>query len=250
MENVKFKGRDISLEDFLKEIFEEIPASKISLSIDELKKYATEDIFSDKNLEAFEEVRTAQDLENFINHPKTQGKGVKDLLIACLTDKNISFNEKAFNPCGKNHLILIFSNVFDFGTENVQVTTESTNETPKSPSPETAPKIEMGLGEMQIILDGCKLSILEDIDATQFELTENMPVTLMNEFYMVVPENLQIDYGAAAVITKNEPHKVAAVGSLQLHEGKTHILLQEKNIDYEIFKQQSNFYIVLFPQTA
>ena len=44
MENVNYKGREISLEDFLKEIFEEIPATKIKLSIEELKKYSTENL--------------------------------------------------------------------------------------------------------------------------------------------------------------------------------------------------------------
>lgn len=238
MENVSYKGRNISVEDFLKEILEEIPASKISLSVEELKKYATENIFGEKNLETFKAIKTAEDLENFIVNPTTQGQGVKDLLIACLTDKNIYFKEKAVRNCGKNHLSLIFSNAFEF-SENP----------PPPPPPPPAEKIELDLYAMQTILNGCKFTVREDIDATQFELTEKMPVTLMNKFYMIVPKDLQIYYGATAILSQNE-HELAAVGSLQLHEGETHILLQEKNIDYEIFRQQNNFYIALFPQTA
>ncbi|MBR6012756.1 MAG: hypothetical protein IK062_03110 [Selenomonadaceae bacterium] len=263
MENVNYKGREISLEDFLKEIFEEIPATKIKLSIEELKKYSTENVFNEKNLESFKAVQTLEDLKNFIIQPTTQGQGVKDLLSTCLTDKNISFNEKAVKNCGKNHLSLIFENAFDFAenfapaVEPVQISPEPEKKSepseispPPPPPPAPLKKIELDLDSMQTILNGCKFFVREDIDATHFELTEKMPVTLMNKFYMIVPKNLQIYYGAAAVITKNEPHELAAVGSLQLHEGKTHILLQEKNIEYDLFRQQNNFYIVLFPQSA
>ena len=259
MENINYKGRNISIEDFLKEIFGEVPATKIKLSIDELQKYATENIFSEKNLESFKTVQTVEDLKNFIVQPTTQGQGVKDFLTVCLTDKNISFNEKAVKNCGKNHLNLIFEKAFDFGetsapvVEPIKKSPEPENKSDAQKinlSPPPLKKIDLNLDSMQIILSACKKIVREDIDATHFELTEKMPVTLMNKFYMIVPKSLQIYYGAAAVITKNKPHELAAVGSLQLHEGQTHILLQEKNIEYDLFRQQNNFYIVLFPQSA
>ena len=93
MEKVNYKGKEYSVEDFLHEIFEDVPAEKIKFSIADLKNFADEKIFNDKNLERFSSVETAQDLKDFILLPTTQGIGVKTLLKTCLSDKNISFNE-------------------------------------------------------------------------------------------------------------------------------------------------------------
>lgn len=169
--------------------------------------------------ETFETVQTTEDLENFIIHPTTQGQGVKDLLTACLIDKNISFNEKAVKNCGKNHLSLIFSNSFEFSEnsapvaepiEKISKPEEKSVSENNPPPPPLFEKIELDLYSMKTILNGCKFIVRDDIDATQFELTEKIPVTLMNQFYMIVPKSLQIYYGAAALLTQNEPHETAA----------------------------------------
>ena len=178
-------------------------------------------------------------IENFITNPKTHNLEVKDFLKACLNLKNITFIDRALTSCNKVHVSLIFSNIFDFG------------ETPPLPPP-GIPKTEFDLYSMSKLLKRCQFTVRDDIDVTQFELTERMPVTLMNDFYMIIPKDLNIYYGTVAVITKNAPNEVAAVGYLQLYEGKTHIILkaENENIDYNFFKEQTAFYIVLFPQDA
>ena len=238
MEKVKYKGKFISVEDFFKEIFGEVPTQKINTSIDELKSYANADIFSDDDLANLQTVKTAKDLDNFINNPKTHNLEVKDFLKTCLNLKNIPFIDRAFSSCNKTHVTLIFSAIFDFG------------ETPPPPPPLPTTTPEFDLYSMQQILNRCQFTVRDDIDVTQFELTERMPVTLMNDFYMIIPQDLNIYYGTVAVITKNAPNEVAAVGCLQLYEGKTHIILKAENIDYNFFKEQTAFYIVLFPQDA
>ncbi len=251
MDKINYKGKNIAVEDFLKEIFGEIPAAKISLTIADLKSYATENIFEEDDLAAFTALENFAALEKFILDPKTQNAKVKELLTACFDDKNISFNDKALKHCGKNHIPVILSGVFEFVENNSAAETAPPPPPPKVETPPPSVKIlELDLDSMQRILDGCNFKVREDIDVTQFELTEQMPVTLLNEFYMVVPKTLPIYYGAAAIITKDTPCEIAAVGTLQLHEGKTHILLQTKNIDYKIFGEQNSFYIVIFPQVA
>ena len=75
-------------------------------------------------------------------------------------------------------------------------------------------------------------------------------VTLINDFYMIVPSELSVYYGAAALVTMSQPHQVAAVGRLQVNEGKTHILLDTEDIDYDAFRGQTSFDVVIFPQSS
>ena len=256
MENITFKGREMSTEDFLKIFFTDVPAAKIKMSIDDLKKFGTEDIFGDKDLATFQKIQTAADLNDFILSPTTQNIGAKELLKDCLDAKKISFNKRALISCGKKHVQIIFDSLFDFGeVKKIQTPppppVQPAEPPPPPPTPPEPVKVELSQERMQHILNGCREFIRrDDVDVTQFELTENMPVTLLNEFYMMIPANLQIYYGASAVVTQDRSHEVAGVGSLRLHEGKTHILLEEKNIDYSLFREQNSFNIVLFPQKA
>lgn len=249
MEKVNYKGKNMPLEDFLTEIFGTIPAAKISLTLDELKSYANENIFDEDDLAAFRALKSFAELEKFILNPRTQNAKIKELLTACFDDKNISFSDKAIKLCNKNHIPVILAGAFEFG-ENVSNTKIEEEKISTPPPPPPAKILEFDIESMQRILGNCKFTPREDIDVTLFELTEQMPVTLLNEFYMVVPQSLPIYFGAIAIVTKNHPQEVSAVGTLQLHEGKTHILLQAKNIDYKIFGEQNSFYIVIFPQAA
>ena len=106
------------------------------------------------------------------------------------------------------------------------------------------------LRTMQNIFRDCNFTVCNDINVTQFKLTERLPVTLMNDFYMSIPEDLKIYCGAVAILSKNKPNEVAAVGYLQLYKGDTHIILQSENIAYDIFRDKTAFYIALFPQSA
>ena len=264
MDTVDYKGKkNMPVDKFLKEIFGAVPNVKISLTVEDFKSYANENIFDKNDLQKFMAIETFKELENFILSPKTQNASIKKILTACFVDKNISYNANALKPCTKNHIPVILSGIFEFeennSAEEIPPADIETNITPPpadiktnitAPPPAPAKILEFDLDSMQRILGGCQNTIRKDIDATSFNLTEQMPVKLNNEFYMVVPKNLPIYYGAMAIITKNEPQEISAVGKLQLHEGKTHILLDTKDIDYKIFEEQSSFYIVLFPQAA
>ena len=120
LDNIIYKGRDFTIDEFLKEIFDEVPETRIKLSVAELKKYAAaegKDIFVDKDLENFKTVESVEDLKAFIMNPSTQNLGVKELLQACLTDKGVAFNDKAIKSCGKVHVSAILENIFDFNEE-------------------------------------------------------------------------------------------------------------------------------------
>ena len=250
MNLINFKGKNLTLEEFLARIFTD-DATKIKMTVAELKEYPfKEDIFVDRDADVFDKIETAADLDAFILDTKTQNVGVKNLLKVCLTDKKISFNANALNSCGKNHLSIIFGNVFDFGGEQTPQPQPTPQPEPQQTTPPPPPvEVELSIEGMQMILDACRESVLRnDIDITQFELTERMPVTLLNEFFMIIPPSLKIFYGAAAVV--NTDGEVAAVGSLRLHEGKTHILLDAHNIEYSFFRAQNSFHVVLFPEAA
>lgn len=244
MKTVNFRGKNMSTEEFLQKILGDVPAAKIKMSIEDLLSfpYNNVDIFGEKDLEAFEKIETAEDFGKFILNPTTQNIGVKALLNACLDSKNIALDGRLLKGCGKNHLKIIFDSLFDFS--------EASTETPPPPPPPV--ELELTPEKMQSILNDCREFIIrQDVDVTQFELTEKMPVTLLNEFYMITSPDLQIYCGATAIITtQSGEHEVAGVGNLRLHEGKIHILMEEKNIDYDLFRQQNSFYIVLFPKKA
>ena len=254
MELIKFKGKNMTPEEFLQKILVDIPATKIKMDIAEFKNFGTEDIFGDKDLEAFKKIETAEDFEKFILNSTTQNISVKALLNTCLDSKNISFNGNLLKGCGKEHIKIIFDSLFDF-SETAPPSSTAPPPLPEVKAKPSKPKpIEMELSpqSMERILSGCREFILrDDVDVTQFELTEKMPVTLLNEFYMIVPPSLQIYSGAMAIITtQSGSHEVAGIGNLRLHEGKLHILMDAKNIDYDLFRQQNSFYVVLFPEKA
>lgn len=254
MANIKYRGKEIPVDKFFNEFFGKVPTKKIDISIDELKSYATAEIFNENDLKNLQAVKTSKELEDFIMHPKTKNVEVKDFLKACLNLKNISFNESALSSCNKTHVVLIFPKIFDFGDDNgkypPRIPGTETGTTTTTTTTTMTTTTTLDLYAMKKILGGCRFTVCKDIDVTQFALTERMPVTLMHDFYMMIPKDMKIYYGAVAIITKTEPYEVAAVGYLQSDEGHTHIILQTKNIEYNFFKDQTAFYIALFPQSA
>ena len=258
MKLVKFKGKDISIDEFLTKILGEVPAEKIKITIAELKDFAcNKDIFVDKNLEDFKKIVTVEDLTAFISNTTTQNLGVKTLLEVCFDAKKIAFYKNALKSCGKNNIKVIFDNLFDFSEDTLPVSSAQTSEENSAPPPTSATtpapvKVDLTIERMQKILDSCQsFTTRDDVDVTQFELTERMPVTLLNDFYMIVPPHLKIYQGAMAIVsTQGTLRKIACVGSLRQHEGKTHILIETQDIDYNLFREQNYFNVVLFPEAA
>ncbi len=265
MDKINFKGKEISVEEFLSTFFGETFTEKINMTVEDLKALADENILDDEDLENLQEVETAQDLEKFILNPKTQNKGVKELLAVCLQINDVSYNKRILNSCNKNLTGVIFLNAFNFGAEVDAAPPDSSAQISQndlaqdSAPPETSTpeqkdspvaKLNLDLFSMQTILKGCKFTPRDDIDATDFEITEKMSVSAIDNFYIEVPKTLQIYYGAAAIITKNKPYEAVAVGYLQNAANRTHIILDSQNIEYNLFRTQNRFYIVLFPQAA
>ena len=249
MTQIKFRGKMIGIDEFLNKLMTPPPEQKIRLAFAEMHKYARDnDIFDEDDLNAFATVSTEQELSAFITAPKARNTGVKELLKICLEKNNVDYNESVINSCLKGDILAVFLNVFDFGS-NVQ------SSTPKSAPAQTPTKtVELTFEMMQRIVDGCtsnpKRFRESDIDVTGFTLTENMPVNLLNDFYMVGDDTASLYRGAMAIITQESVPQVAAIGSLQFNNTKTHILLETQNIDYEIFGGKRNFYIVVFPSAA
>lgn len=262
MEEVTYKGAKLSVEEFLQKIFGYVPTSKIKTSIEELKSYADIKVFDKENLKKLQTLTTAQELQDFILNPKMQNLQVKDFLIHVLNVKALKFRANAFKHCNKEHIALIVSSIFDFGEKSPDSPDSDTkNGKVEKPYPGTEdggddkPKsddkpLKIDLYAMKRILKGCKFILRKDIDVTQFELTERMPVTLMDNFNMNIPQDLNIYYGAMAILTKDTQTKIAAAGYLQFYEGYPHIILQDENIEYDFFSDRTAFYIAIFPQSA
>lgn len=243
MNTINFKGQTLTGDEFLKKIFAVVP-EKIPTTLAELKTLATKENFGEKFFKAFTALATADDFKKFIMNPFTKNAEVKDLLVAFFDGKNLAYNNVALKNCNKNHVAFLVDLLFDFGE-----TSGGGDEKRDAETRIHADLAELSIDKMQKILSRCKPTVRDDVDVTQFELTEKMPVTLQNDFYLIVPRSL-IYYGAVALVAQNNLREVAAVGHLRFHEGKTHILLSEKNIDYKLFREQNTFSVVLFPQEA
>ena len=113
MNEVKFRSRNMSVEQFLTEVFGAVPA-KIKISIEALKAYATADIFDERDFVVFRAIENPADLESFILNPKTPNNDVKSFLQEYLSSNGISFNESALKSCTKNNVKILFENLFDF----------------------------------------------------------------------------------------------------------------------------------------
>ncbi len=261
---IKFKGRLRTVDEFLQKIFNQPLKSKVRLNLVDMKKYVTEKYAADKDtfdedfVKAFAALSSADELRSFVLNPSNQIKDVKDLLKVFLRTNKVDFSESDIDACKREHVVVLLDNAFDFGSSKAskvsQLSTASTTPTPTPP--QSVKPIEITFETMRRIIDGCTLNperfraAPDDLDVTRFTLTEKMPVTLMNDFYMMVPSNLPLYHGVMAIITPERPHEIAAIGSLQFNRDRTHILLETRNIDYNIFGARESFYIVVFPSAA
>ena len=269
MNQIRFKGKLRTVDEFLQKIFNQPLTSKVNLSLAEMKKYVADKyaeekyVFDEDFVKAFAGLSSAEDFRNFVSNPSNQIKDLKDLLTVFLQNNNVDFNEGDLNSCRREHMIVLLDNAFDFGGAPSKPSTSTKPSAPSQPSPtptqapsQASKPVEITFEAMRRIIDGCTLNnrfrkAPDDLDVTGFTLTEKMPVTLMNDFYMMVPGNLPLYHGLMAIITPDERvHEIAAVGSLQPDKGQTHILLESHNIDYGIFDERENFWLVLFPSAA
>ena len=92
-----------------------------------------------------------------------------------------------------------------------------------------------------------KIYMEEKLDICEFNLTENMPVTMQDDFYMIInDENLSINTNCVGLVNCNE-NKVVAVGYLKVIDEKYYLIFAEKNIDYNSFEKNSSFKVIVFP---
>ena len=92
-----------------------------------------------------------------------------------------------------------------------------------------------------------KICIEEKLDICEFNLTETMPVTIQDDFYMVVnDENLSINTNCVGLVDCNE-NKVVAVGYLKAIDEKYYLIFAENNINYNSFEENSSFKVIVFP---
>lgn len=74
-----------------------------------------------------------------------------------------------------------------------------------------------------------------------------MPVTIQDDFYMVVnDENLSINTNCVGLVDCNE-NKVVAVGYLKAIDEKYYLIFAENNINYNSFEENSSFKVIVFP---
>ena len=256
MAQIKFKLKMLDVDEFLQKIFGTVPTEKIKLNFETLRKYAAETkSFEDAKLTELDAVNDISALENFINHPKTQIKAVKDLVKACLTNNGTAFDEGNLNYCMKPAVAAIFKHMFEFDGSGAP-TPAAKKSSPSVAKTSPTASIDVTFEMMRRILDKCliKPTMLKEppkaIDVTEFTMTENLPITLLNDVYMQVPNDISLCNDAMAIVIPGAPYELAAVGSLQKNDDKMHILLKVKNIVYDVFRRQKNFCIVLLPDSA
>lgn len=192
-----------------------------------------------------------EELKSFFLNPRTKGFEVKELFIKCFQEAGFDFVERAVNRINnKNERCELFFKVFNvYPKANVNTVHPEPNMKSEKRTEQqvlSSSPIEMTNGLLQAIYNKAKKIDKSDvIDITEFTLVEKMPITLQDEFYITLPEDISVYNGCIGLVDYNT-NKVVANGCLKVNDGKTHLLFKEKNIAYNAFINNRRFRLFLF----
>lgn len=194
-------------------------------------------------------------LKKFFLNPRTKGFEVKDLFIKCFQEAGFDFVERAVNRINnKEERCELFFKAFNvYPKANVNTVPPEQNVKSEKQTKQQAPllnTVEMTNKLLQAIYDKAKKIDKSDvIDITEFTLVEKMPVTLQDEFYINLPEDIFV-YNSCIGLADFNTGKVVANGCLKINKGTTHLIFKDKNINYNSFINNRKFKLFLFPSNS
>lgn len=191
-------------------------------------------------------------LKNFFLNPRTKGFEVKELFVKCFKEAGFDFVERAVNKINnKEERCELFFKAFNvYPKANINtVSPEQETKVEKTTKQQENPLIRLEITNklLQIIYDRAKkIDKTDSIDITEFTLVEKMPVTLQDEFYIRLSDDISVYDGCIGLVDYNT-NKVVANGYLKTNKGKTHLIFKDKNINYNTFTNSRKFKLFLFP---
>ena len=234
-----------TLEEILKEIFPEEIKGKQRLEIKKIKEY-----FNELSIETDMSVDNDEQLKQFFLKHK-RGRELKELMEECFKGAGINFNGEILNKIYDKTLRWdIFCAVFNiYPLANPSINAELIDNKEQEVIKEAIKEVKiLDIKELQKIYDKANKICMEDkLDVCAFDLTETMPITIQDDFYMVInDENLSINTNCVGLVDCNE-NKVVAVGYLKAIDEKYYLIFDEKNINYNSFEENSSFKVIVFP---
>ena len=237
-------------EDKLNKIIQERPKTKHRLEIKRIKEY-----MRDCSMEVpADGLEYAEDFSKFLLLQSTKGVEVRELFIKCLSEAKIVYDEKNLKRFSNKQLNeKLFFTLFDiYPSQGKEYSGQGENENQMSDvEPDTdfnKESYSLDISQMQQLYDAVKKIPQNDIDVTNFTLVDKMPVTLQDEFYLRIPESCSVYAGCAALAVCNTGN-IAAIGTLQGNMDEMHMLFDAENINYDLFKKNRRFNVVLFPES-
>ena len=198
-------------------------------------------------------------LKKFFLNSKTRNADLKELLKWCFLEAGFDFAELAINKIRNKEesceLFFKAFNVYPKANVNTVPPEQSPNpepapDKPLAPPEPAPPEEEITNRLLQEIYDKAKKVDKSDvIDITEFTLIEKMPVTLQDEFYINLPEDIFV-YNSCIGLADFNTGKVVANGCLKINKGTTHLIFKDKNINYNSFINNRKFKLFLFPSNS
>ena len=250
---------------------------KIRLEVGKIKEVLTEE-----NLE-YDRIENSAEAFDALSSLKG-GQGVKKFLNALFRAHSLMYNPRQLNKIEKADCLKLFFSVFDvFPKSDDEPDLSKLNQADQSSSdqptvdqnPIEPPTIdqpsidqnpieppsdddvcEISFEQMQTIFNRSDFVTCKDIDAADDRtIYKNMPVTLKDGFLIHNPNKIPI-FDGCVIITNSQNNNPAAIGRIELGEFRAddgaveylpHMVFDDEKIDYEQFKHQSHFNIVLVP---
>ena len=191
-----------------------------------------------------EKVADAEALKKLMTDCK-EGKKIKDFFKKCCSLAGLELDAKKFALLTKDVYIPLFFEVFDIQFPEVA------QKISKPAEPVNLPTFT--LTNFPTFQNSKRIENPANFDINNtVKIYKNMPVTLSDRFWIKLPQNTSICYGCVALINADN-NAVTAVGRLEDNrrddtaEILPHLVFDSANIDYEQFKYQREYKVMLFP---
>ena len=243
--------KKVLLEELREKIFNNLKG-KQRLEVKKIKEY-----LKDLSIKVDIPIDNSEQLKQYFLNSKVDESTLKDLMRKCFNEAGINFDTVEFDKILDRKMCWnIFDSIFNIypiinsKVSDRKMKTEEVNN--KEQEILEKSKIQninsISIKNLQEIYDKAnKICIEEKLDICEFNLTETMPVTIQDDFYMVVnDENLSINTNCVGLVDCNE-NKVVAVGYLKAIDEKYYLIFAENNINYNSFEENSSFKVIVFP---
>lgn len=196
-----------------------------------------------------------EELKKFFLNPRTKGFEVKELFVKCFKEAGFDFVEREVKKINNREerceLFFKAFNIYPKANTNT-ISSEQKTKVEKQNQQQEMPlnKPEITNKLLQTIYNKAKkIDKTDSIDITEFTLVEKIPVTLQDEFYISLTEDISVYNDCIGLVDYNT-NKVIANGYLRMNKGKIHLIFNDKNINYNAFTSSRKFKLFLFPSDS